>query len=224
MGVHKGQCLCGKVKLEIDDTVQPLFSLYCHCKDCTRWQGGAVVTEVMFPMSGKGPDAVSPVKVVEGAEALRTYSHAGQVQRQWCDACGSHLIGLSPHAGAVAVFPGTFRGSQLSYAPTMVRSTDDGGGEALRVPLLCLTSYPRARACVRCSTSTTRATCWSSLTPFTSGRTSPKSSEAQERWRTPHTQPRSCRRRPPRTPNVLLCALSRQVMNDKGDIVPQAAQ
>ena len=193
MGIHKGHCLCGRVQLEIDDSVLPLFSLYCHCKDCTRWQGGAVVTETLFPLSGTGPGALSPVKIVAGSELLRTYSHKGQVQRQWCEACGSHLLGVSPHTGVVAVYPGTFRGSQLAYTPTMVISSTRTGhcGQRQSAVLADLSS---SRVCTLCgSTSTTRVACWLSLIACTSGRTSRRNSEGRDRSAQPRSPQRTMR-------------------------------
>ena len=82
--MQKGQCLCGLVRYEFDET-QVGFGLHCHCEDCQRVTGSGKATVVLFPL-----DAVS----IEGK--YKTYASMGSegshVNRGFCPNCGSQMF------------------------------------------------------------------------------------------------------------------------------------
>lgn len=76
---HSGSCKCGAVKFEVG--AEPIWSGYCHCKDCRKATGAPVSTFVIF----KSKD----VKWL--GEAPRTYTSSEHVRRSFCPNCGSPI-------------------------------------------------------------------------------------------------------------------------------------
>ncbi len=83
---YAGGCGCGAIRYEI--TAEPLFALFCHCRDCQRETGGACASVMGV--------AASAFAVTRGA--ARTSSVIGgsgkEVLRAFCGDCGSPLYGL----------------------------------------------------------------------------------------------------------------------------------
>ena len=63
--VAKGACFCGQVQVELPLSVQPLFSVICHCKDCREWNMSDSVSMVLYPLKKEiGADKYSvPIQV-----------------------------------------------------------------------------------------------------------------------------------------------------------------
>lgn len=81
--MHKGSCLCGAVKYEIDGELGPI--VYCHCSRCRKANGSA--------FAAVSPVASSDFHIVKGQEHLRSYRSASGVHRVFCGICGSPIIG-----------------------------------------------------------------------------------------------------------------------------------
>ena len=62
MAIHRGECFCGAVKIEV--TGEPAAMGYCHCSSCRSWSAGPVNGFTLW-----NPDAV---KVTAGAEHIMT--------------------------------------------------------------------------------------------------------------------------------------------------------
>jgi hypothetical protein len=82
----KIQCLCGEVKLTL--LGEPLFSVYCHCRDCQLVHGGAYLPAAMYPIGKTEITAGTPLRW-----KLRTTTRAT------CPKCGTRLFAEPPDFG-----------------------------------------------------------------------------------------------------------------------------
>jgi hypothetical protein len=105
--VHKGQCFCGAVQLEV--TGSPVAMGYCHCNSCRSWSAAPVNAFTLWK-----PESV---KVTAGAEHIATFQKTAMSQRQYCDKCGGHLMNNHPPLGLVDVYAATL--PTLPFAPTV---------------------------------------------------------------------------------------------------------
>ena len=80
--MHRGQCLCGAVKYEIDGELAGIQ--LCHCTMCRRAQGGAFATNL--------PVETRNFRLVSGEASLKAYESSPGKQRLFCAACGSPII------------------------------------------------------------------------------------------------------------------------------------
>jgi len=77
-----GSCLCGAVRYEVTG---PLGAIHhCHCAMCRKAHGAA--------FSSFARAAASDVRLVAGAETLRSYRSSPPVERRFCGECGSNLF------------------------------------------------------------------------------------------------------------------------------------
>jgi hypothetical protein len=93
----EGQCLCGAVRVEV--TGEPMGTGFCHCKTCRSWQA--------VPVQAFTLRKAEAVKVTQGEDLVGSYSKNGLTHRQWCTACGGHLLQRHPEWGLVNVFAAT---------------------------------------------------------------------------------------------------------------------
>lgn len=83
-----GSCLCGAVKLEIDEFLPQVA--HCHCSMCRKFHGAAYAT-----IAGVSR---SKFRWVEGEDALKGYTAENGTTRTFCRHCGSSLTFSSPRA------------------------------------------------------------------------------------------------------------------------------
>ncbi len=102
-----GRCTCGAVELEA--TGSPDVMGYCHCESCRSWSATPVTAFTIWKV-----DAVS---VTSGAEHIRTFKKTEQVDRQFCNLCGGHLMNRIPSVGLVDIFAPTL--PTLEFEPTI---------------------------------------------------------------------------------------------------------
>ena len=93
----KGKCFCGAVELAV--TGAPVGAGYCHCRSCRSWSAGPVNAFTLWK-----PEAV---RVTRGAEHVGEYHQTERSYRQWCKACGGHLLTRHPEWGLVDVYAAT---------------------------------------------------------------------------------------------------------------------
>ena len=138
--IHKGQCFCGAVEIEV--TGEPAGMGYCHCESCRRWSAGPVNAFTLWE-----PDQV---KVVKGEEHLLQYNKTENSDRKWCEKCGGHLITGHPGLNLIDVYAAIvpsveFKpGIHVNYAETVLPMKDglpkmkdfpaDFGGSGETVP------------------------------------------------------------------------------------------
>ena len=78
-----GSCLCGGVRFEV---VEPFEGVsQCHCASCKKLSGGTGT------VSGHARSAA--IRILAGAELLRTYQPAEGSAKTFCSTCGSNLFG-----------------------------------------------------------------------------------------------------------------------------------
>lgn len=80
MTLHTAGCLCGAVRLEIAEA--DLSTHACHCENCRR-QNGACSMTMTIP--------AAQLRIVQGADAVKTYASSDWAERSFCGTCGSSL-------------------------------------------------------------------------------------------------------------------------------------
>lgn len=96
-----GQCLCGAVKYEFDNT--PLMTGVCHCRNCQRQAGSAFSTLAGVPKAEFRLTAGEP-KLYEDGDT----KSGNTVQRFFCGNCGSPIYSALPdNAETIFIKTGT---------------------------------------------------------------------------------------------------------------------
>ena len=117
---YEGQCYCGAVTIEV--TGDPEGAGYCHCANCRSWSAGPVNAFTLWK-----PEAV---KVTQGEDQIGEYNANEQSYRQWCKACGGHVLTRHPTWGLVDVYAATIPefpfepGVHVNYASTVLHMKD----------------------------------------------------------------------------------------------------
>jgi len=78
--MHKGSCLCGAVRFEVDGALPPPDG--CHCTQCRKTSGHFFVST----------DVPRAAVTVRGAEKITWYRSSEKVRRGFCSVCGSSLF------------------------------------------------------------------------------------------------------------------------------------
>lgn len=79
----QGSCLCGGVRFEVTEPF--LFVSHCHCTTCKHLAGGVGTTS--------GRARTDTIRILEGAELIRTYMPEEGSAKSFCTNCGSNLFG-----------------------------------------------------------------------------------------------------------------------------------
>ncbi len=75
---HKGQCLCGAVKLEVELAETDMHA--CHCSMCRTWSSS--------PLFAVTAEAVE----IDGLENVSIYGSSDWAERGFCRNCGTSLF------------------------------------------------------------------------------------------------------------------------------------
>ena len=121
-----GGCMCGGVRFEVSE---PLVSAgYCHCTRCQRRTGTAA--------SISGRIVPGSLRILSGAELLRSYEPEGGFAKVFCSTCGSALWSQSPDdPDIISIRLGAFDGDPgvrpryhqyVAYAAKWEALPDDG--------------------------------------------------------------------------------------------------
>ena len=101
----EGQCFCGAVTITV--TGDPEGAGYCHCKACRSWSAGPVNAFTLWKSEA--------VEVTKGQDQIGEYHNNERSYRQWCTACGGHLLTRHPQWGLIDVYAATI--PALKFAP-----------------------------------------------------------------------------------------------------------
>ena len=78
--MHKGSCLCGAVRFEVNGSLQPPDA--CHCSMCRKWTGHY----------SAGTDVPRDAVTIHGMDRVTWYRSSEKVRRGFCSICGSSLF------------------------------------------------------------------------------------------------------------------------------------
>lgn len=81
----EGQCLCGKVRFEIDGELGE--TRLCYCELCRRANGSAFSANVAVPLQAH--------RLIAGAEFIKEFESSPGAFRAFCSHCGSPVHGRS---------------------------------------------------------------------------------------------------------------------------------
>jgi len=79
--VHRGSCLCGAVKYELDAELGDFG--YCHCRACQKASGSA--------HAANAPIARCHFRLLQGEKSLTEFESSPGKFRSFCSACGSPI-------------------------------------------------------------------------------------------------------------------------------------
>lgn len=93
----KGECFCGAVQITV--TGAPDAAGYCHCASCRSWSAGPVNAFTLWKTES--------VRVTRGAAQLGEFQKTPRSLRQWCTACGGHVMTRHPQWNLIDVYAAT---------------------------------------------------------------------------------------------------------------------
>jgi hypothetical protein len=112
----EGGCYCGKVRYLAEG--EPAFKAQCHCRECQYISGGAPNMFMLMPPEG--------FTYTKGAPKQFARSDLeSPVRREFCAACGTHLISRRPGLNAVILKVGTLDDPTLFGMPQAAIYTVD---------------------------------------------------------------------------------------------------
>jgi hypothetical protein len=94
--MHKGSCLCGAVRFEVENELKPPDA--CHCSQC-RKQSGHFWASTNVPREKLS---------IRGADNLTWFQSSEKVRRGFCSTCGAFLFWEPIGRSSVAVGMGAF--------------------------------------------------------------------------------------------------------------------
>ena len=106
-----GGCYCGALRYEFDG--EPAFKGQCHCRECQYISGGGANVIIGLPATGFHYTKGAP-------KGFSRTDIANPVTREFCAACGTHILAKSPGLGPVVVLKvGTMDDPSAYGAPQM---------------------------------------------------------------------------------------------------------
>lgn len=94
---YSGTCFCGAVGVEVSGQAEAMG--FCHCRSCRSWSASPVNAFTLWKPEN--------VKVTKGGDQIGTYHKTETSHRQFCRACGGHVMTSHPTFGLVDVFSAT---------------------------------------------------------------------------------------------------------------------
>lgn len=79
--MHKGGCLCGRIRYQYDGEIEDVSM--CHCTQCQKAQGAAFVAVA--------PIQAGKFKITQGREFLKHFRASPNKTRVFCAECASPL-------------------------------------------------------------------------------------------------------------------------------------
>jgi hypothetical protein len=95
--IYKGTCFCGAVQLSA--TGNPEGMGFCHCASCRSWAAAPVNAFTLWK-----PESV---EVIGGHANVRIFHKTDASHRQFCFACGGHLMTAHPPFKLIDVYAAT---------------------------------------------------------------------------------------------------------------------
>ena len=96
--MHKGSCLCGAVRFEVEGDLHPPDA--CHCRQCRKQSGHYWVST----------DVPRDALTIFGSDHLGWFQSSDRVRRGFCKTCGASLFWDPLKADFMGVAMGAFDG------------------------------------------------------------------------------------------------------------------
>jgi hypothetical protein len=93
----RGSCFCGAIELQVEG--KPAAMGYCHCASCRSWAAAPVNAFTLWP-----PDRVM---ITRGRELIGAFNKTANSTRQFCTACGGHVMTTHPPLELIDVYAAT---------------------------------------------------------------------------------------------------------------------
>ncbi len=94
--MHKGACLCGAVRFEVQGDLPTPDA--CHCSQCRKASGHFWAST----------DVAKSAVTIHGEEQVRWFQSSEKVRRGFCGTCGSQLFWDPVHHDKIAIAMGAF--------------------------------------------------------------------------------------------------------------------
>lgn len=112
----EGGCYCGAVRYVAEG--RPVLKAQCHCRECQYISGGGPNYYMLMPAEG--------FRYTRGApRQFQRSDLPTPVTREFCEACGTHLITRRPGLPPVILKVGTLDDPSLFGSPKMAIFTID---------------------------------------------------------------------------------------------------
>jgi predicted GNAT family acetyltransferase len=105
--IYTAGCFCGAVELEVKG--KPVFSGYCHCRDCQAWSAAPINAFSLWKSDS--------VRVVRGEADIGTFHKTENSYRKFCKVCGGHLMTEHPRMRLIDVYANLLQG--FTHRPTL---------------------------------------------------------------------------------------------------------
>ncbi|HVV43502.1 MAG TPA: GFA family protein [Nitrobacter sp.] len=112
----EGGCYCGEVRYVAEG--KPMLKAQCYCRACQHITGGAPNMFMLMPPEGFRYTRGTP-------KQFKRADLANAVTREFCAACGTHMVTRRPGLAAVVLKIGTLDDPGLYGAPKMAIFTED---------------------------------------------------------------------------------------------------
>ena len=112
----EGRCYCGAVRYVAEG--EPIMRAQCHCRECQYISGGGPTMVIGMPKEG--------FAYTEGQPASFSRPDLERpVAREFCPACGTHILGRPQGFPAVIIKVGTLDDPTLFEGPDVAIQTAD---------------------------------------------------------------------------------------------------
>ena len=112
--MHKGSCLCGAVRFEVEGELPRPDA--CHCSQCRKQSGHYwASTEVD-----------GSALTIDGEDKISWYRSSEKIRRGFCSVCGSVLFWDPAHRGWIAIGMGAFEGPTGTRLGKHIFTADKG--------------------------------------------------------------------------------------------------
>jgi hypothetical protein len=112
--MHKGSCLCGAVRFEVDGALPGPDA--CHCSACRKTSGHYFVSA----------DVPRAAVTISGEDKVAWYRSSQKVRRGFCSVCGSTLFWDPPERDWIGIAMGAFDGPTDTKLAVHVHTAEKG--------------------------------------------------------------------------------------------------
>lgn len=102
--MHRGSCLCGAIRYEVDRDLKGIVN--CHCQFCRKAHGAAFTPLLFMPFS--------KLTILKGAELVaRHHIDRLDADRCFCVKCGTRLYNHAPARDMISLIVATLETDEI---------------------------------------------------------------------------------------------------------------